>query len=78
MLATRLKRVMQKLVGQAQSGLMEDRHLTDSILLVNEVYASLKAGQVSGMILQLEFKKAFDSVDWSFLFHLLRASPGVS
>lgn len=50
-----------------QNRFIKGRHATESILIVREVYHSVKEGKNRGYILKLDFKKAFDTVDWKFL-----------
>lgn len=39
--------------------------------MVDEVIHSLKTSKVDGIIIKLDFSKAYDSVDWSCLLHTL-------
>lgn len=71
-MATRLSKVLPKLVSSIQSGFMKNRQSTDSILVASEVVKGLKVGKFHGLVLKLDFEKAFDTIDWDFLFHLLK------
>ncbi|XP_017245327.1 uncharacterized protein LOC108216978 [Daucus carota subsp. sativus] len=72
LLAIRLKRVMSNLISEVQSGFMHGRQISDGILLVSEIIGSLKRNRCQGVIIKLDFEKAFDSVNWNFLIHLLK------
>ena len=71
-LAIRLKRVLGKLVSEVQTGFMQGRQISDGILLVSEIISSMRSKKCNGVILKLDFEKAFDSVNWDFLLHLMR------
>jgi len=55
----------------SQSAFLSNRRLLDSVLVVNEVVDDLKRRKKRGMIVKLDFEKAYDSVSWEFLFYLL-------
>lgn len=65
-LTNRLSRVMSKLISSNQTGFIKGRQISEGILITNEVVHSIKSKGVKGLIL-----KAFDSVDWDFLFETL-------
>lgn len=70
-LSTRLSGVVNKLVGGSQYGFIKGKQASDSILIVSEVFQGIWANKVEGVVLKLDFEKAFDTVNWSFLFELM-------
>jgi len=44
-----------------------------SVVIVQEVLHELKVSKTSGVILKLDFEKAYDKVSWSFLEKVMRA-----
>ena len=71
-MAIRLKRVMGNLVSEVQSGFIQGRQISDGIPVASEIIRSMQSKKCRGVILKLDFEKAFNSVNWSFLLHLLK------
>lgn len=67
----RLKRVLDKLVSECQSAFIKGRQITDSVLIANEIVQGMKRGRIEGLILKIDFEKAFDTISWDFLFSCL-------
>lgn len=72
-LATRLSKVVCSLVDSSQSPFIKGRCIIDNIVTAEELMFSLHKRQLLGHILKVDFSKAFDLVDWDFLFNLLEA-----
>nr|GEZ64709.1 cysteine-rich receptor-like protein kinase [Tanacetum cinerariifolium] len=70
-IANRLRSVMSKLVSENQSAFIVDHHLSDSVMLVNELWHLLKKSKTSALFLKLDFAKAYDSVSHNFLLSTL-------
>ena len=66
-LSRRLKEVMPNLVGEAQTAFVCTRQILDGALIANEVVNWLKKSKRAGIFLKLDFKKAYDTIDWSSL-----------
>lgn len=58
---------------EEQTAFVKGRSITDGVMIVNEVSHSILRNQTEGIILKLDFAKAFDSVSWHFLFHILES-----
>ncbi|XP_028108106.1 uncharacterized protein LOC114306978 [Camellia sinensis] len=71
-LSSRLKSVLPKLIDETQSAFVKGRQILDGILIANEVVDLWKRNSLGGLLLKLDFQKAFDSVNWNFLFHILQ------
>ena len=63
-LASRIKTVLPALIHSDQSGFMKDRFIGQNIRLINDILEQTKLQNVSGILLQLDFRKAFDTVEW--------------
>ena len=72
-LASRLQAVIPELVSPNQTGYIKGRYIGDNIRTIYDIieFSSLK--NLPGMIVMLDFEKAFDSISWQFLFRTLEA-----
>ena len=70
-LANRLKKMLGKIISDNQSAFIGGRQILDGVMLTNEIINSLKKCNQAGVVLKLDFKKAYDCVDWNFLNHVM-------
>ena len=63
-IASRIKTVLPTLMHSDQSSFMKDRFIGQNIRLINDILEQTKLQNVSGVLLQLDFRKAFDTVEW--------------
>ena len=75
-LSRRLKKVMSFLVGENQTTFIAGRQILNGALIANEIIAWLKKSNKPGVLLKLNFQKAYDMVDWVF-FGLCLTTNGV-
>ena len=64
--------MMSSLIQPSQSAFVEGQQNMNCILIANEVIDSMKKSTKGGLILKLDFEKAFDSVDWNFLISIMK------
>ena len=70
-LANRIQKKITKLVHTDQLGFIKERYIGEGVRKVNDIITHYEENGISGYILQLDFRKAFDSIEWSFLFDVL-------
>ncbi|PWA65487.1 hypothetical protein CTI12_AA335310 [Artemisia annua] len=66
-LANRIRKVLPEVVEENQCAFVEGRFILDGVMTVSELISDLKLNRTMGLILKLDFAKAFDSVSWVFL-----------
>ena len=66
-LANRLKRVLPKLVNSDQTGFIKGRFIGENIRLIDGIINFAAAKNIPGLLLFLDFEKAFDTVEWVFI-----------
>ena len=66
-LSIRLRQVLAPLVDESQSAFVMNRQILDGVLIANESIRWLKKKKVPGALLKLDFQRAYDSVNWTFL-----------
>ena len=71
-LAIRLHSVLPSIINLDQTGFLKDRYIGENIRTIADIieYTSLK--HQPGIILLLDFEKAFDTIKWSFIFDSLQ------
>ena len=67
LLAMRLQPFLTDIIHNTQTGFLQDRSILDNIFLFWEVVAISQERKEDLAILLLDFEKAYDRVDWSFL-----------
>ncbi|RVW32762.1 putative ribonuclease H protein [Vitis vinifera] len=62
---------MGKLVSKSQNAFVEGRQILDASLIANEAIHSMQNSGGGGILCKLDIEKAYDHVNWSFLFWLM-------
>ena len=71
-LANWLQEVISYLVRLAQSAFIPGRQMTDGVVIAKEIVAAWQRRGTKRFMWKLDFVKAYDSIDWCFLWWVLR------
>ena len=71
-LASRIKKVMGKVISEPQNAFVESRQILDAVLIANEVVDSRLKSNQGGVMCKLDIEKADDHVCWKFLLAVLK------
>ena len=66
-LANRMKPVLDKIVGQQQMAYIPGRYIAECTRNTYDLFNYAKVNNLPGIMLMIDFEKAFDSVDFRFL-----------
>lgn len=68
----RLDKIMGKIISKGQSSFLKDRNIMDGVMALHEILHGTKIKKKDGLILKLDFEKAYDKLNWEFLFECLK------
>jgi hypothetical protein len=68
----RLNTVADHVVCPSQTDFMQGRNILDGVAILHETVHELHSKKLNGVILKIDFEKAYDKVKWSFLQQTLR------
>ncbi|KAH9666643.1 putative ribonuclease H protein [Citrus sinensis] len=73
-IANRLQALLPKLIGPHQTSFVPGRHIVDNIVIAQEVVHSMrkKTGKRGLMAIKVDLEKAYDRLNWSFIFETLQ------
>ena len=71
-LTNRLREVMDSLISPLQSAFIPGRQMIDSIVTAEEIVAAWRRSSTSSFLWKVDFAKAYDSIDWRYLWNVLR------
>jgi len=66
-LSRRIKGVMPSIIGETQTAFVSGRQILDGALVANEAINWLKKKGRAGVLLKMDFQKAYDTLDWNSL-----------
>ena len=70
-LANRMQNVISSVVSPDQTAYIKGRYMGTNIRLVNDILDYYDSRNLSGMLLSLDFTKAFDTIEHDFMFKAL-------
>ena len=71
-IAERLKQTLPHLINENQVGYVKGRSIHDNIRILIDIMHYTKVNDIPGILLAIDFRKAFDCVNWRFLEATLR------
>jgi hypothetical protein len=66
-ISNRLKPFLERSLSAEQLGFLKGRRIQDAIGVAHECIHSIKQKNLKALIMKIDLKKAFDSIDWSYL-----------
>ena len=72
-LANRLKQILSFIIRDTQKGFMKNRFMGENTRLLYDLMHYLEENDLDGLLLLVDFEKAFDSIEWEFLIKALKS-----
>lgn len=67
-----MKSVIGKLIADNQTTFISGRSILDGVVILNEVIEHAKFTKARRLIFKVNFEKAYDSINWNYLFEMLK------
>jgi hypothetical protein len=71
-LTTRLTPFADKLISRSQTTFIPGRFILEGVVILHEILHDFRVSKSKGIILKLDFEKAYDKVNWGFLVEVLK------
>ena len=62
-----ISEVAQTIIRPTQTTFMPGRHILEGVVILHETIHELHRKKLDGVLLKIDFEKAYDKVNWSFL-----------
>ena len=73
LLAKRMELILPKLIHTNQTGFISGRYIGQNIRLLSDIMEFSDSKKFPGILLFVDFEKAFDTLEWSFILKTLEA-----
>ena len=70
--ANRIKKHLPKLIGDSQTGFVQNRFIGENTRLTLDILNEAQSENTSGLLILVDFEKAFDSISWDFISKILK------
>ena len=67
----RLESVMERIINKGQTAFLKGRNIMEGTMSLHEIIHDTKVKKKEGLVLKLDFEKAYDKASWDFLFDCL-------
>ena len=72
-LVARIKEVLPSIIHHNQTGYIKDRFIGETVRSIFGIMDFTLDENISGLMIFIDFHKAFDSLEWDFLYKCLEA-----
>ena len=72
-IAVRVKNVLLNIIHHNQTGYIKDRYIGETVRSIFHIMEFTDTENILGILIFIDFKKAFDTVKWHYLFDCLKA-----
>ena len=72
-LASRVKKVLSSLIHSDKTAYVKDRYIGESVRLISDILEHTDSNEIEANLFSVDFEKALDSIDHSFLFAVLES-----
>ena len=72
-IAARIKEVLPSIIYHNQTGYIRDRYVGETIRWIFDIMDFTLNENMSGLMIFIDFHKAFDSLEWDYLYKCLEA-----
>ena len=70
-IANRLRNTLDTIISNTQTGFLSGRQISDNTRLIYDLMHIAENKKIAGMLMLIDFEKAFDSISWNFLYNTL-------
>jgi hypothetical protein len=67
----RLTRVAKSVISTTHPAFIPGRNILEGVVVLHETLHEIRKRKKRGVIMKLDFEKAYDKVQWSFLFEVM-------
>ena len=71
-LAERIKKILPKLIHLDQKGFINGRFIEENTRITSDIINECNSQKINGLIILIDFEKAFDSISWNFILDILK------
>ena len=71
-IAERMQSVLSHLISTDQTGFIPGRYIGENCRLIYDILHFTEKNYIPGILLLIDFEKAFDSISWSFIYDTLK------
>ena len=70
-IAKRFEKVLPKIINPDQTGYVKGRYIGENVRLIMDIMSYTEENNIPGVALFIDFRKAFDTIEWDFLIDTL-------
>jgi len=71
-IAKRIEPLLPRLIHPDQTGFVKERNIGEKIRLISDTMKQTRKDKIPGILASLDFRKAFDNLEWSCIQHALK------